>query len=328
MKVLVTGAAGHIGANLVRGLLHRGDSVQVLVHRRTAGFDGLNVTPIHGSVSDVSTLLTAMKGVDVVYHLAGAISLSMQDAPLLTRVNVEGTRNVGLACLESGVRRMIHFSTTHALSPEPFDAPITEENQLAEQANRPPYDRSKAAAERALLTLVDEGLDAVIVNPSGVIGGFDFEPSHMGQFLLDLYFRRLPGLVTGGYTWVGVRDVVAGALAAETKGRRGHRYILTSEWLAMPEIAAIAAEITGVKAPRFVSPRWLALCSVPFASAWGWMRGKPSRLSAMAIDTLYSNPDIRYDKAKQELGFEPRPVRDAIAESYAWFEGAGMLKTP
>src|SRR5205814_3329159 len=103
--------------------------------------------------------------------------------------------------------------------------PLDETRAHADHPRLPAYDRSKAAGEREVLAGVARGLDAVIVNPMGVLGPHDYRPSRMGEILLDMYHRRLPMIVRGGFNWVDVRDVVAGALAAEERGRRGERYL-------------------------------------------------------------------------------------------------------
>jgi dihydroflavonol-4-reductase len=197
MTVLVTGASGHLGINLTRALLAEGRRVRALVHNHSEGLDELDVEQVHGSTTDLDSLLKAMKGVEVVYHLAGIISVSGKDEPVLTEVNVKGTANVARACLETGVRRMVHTSSTHALEEQPWDTPVDEGRPLCDHPRHLPYDNSKGRGEKALQEAVEEGLDAVTVNPCGVLGPWDYAPSRMGQVLLDLAHRKMPALVNG-----------------------------------------------------------------------------------------------------------------------------------
>ncbi len=324
MTVLVTGANGHIGCNLVRTLVDRGRPVRALIHGNNDALEGLDIQRVDGDVSDLESVRAATRDVDVVFHLAAVISISGRNEPVLQTVNVGGPKNIAQACLENGVRRLVHFSSTHALNEFPREKPIDETNEPAGEDDLP-YDRSKAAGEREILAAVERGLDAVIVNPCGVIGPHDYAPSRMGQVLHDLYNKRLPGLVDGGYTWVDVRDVVDGALAAEARGRKGERYILASEWRSTVEIGQYAEAATGVKAPRFVTPMWLARASAPFAVGWARMTGTEAKFTGAALHALRSNPRISNQKAKDELGFDPRPVQQTVADTYAWFKEAGRL---
>ena len=276
MTVVVTGATGHIGANLLRSLCARGLRPRVLIHRHRRGLDGLAVDEVAGDVCDAAALVRAFAGADVVYHLAGLISLDDRDAARLRAVNVGGVRNVVAACLQSRVRRLVHFSSIHALSTLPRDAPVDEQRPLVTNEPVPPYDRSKADGEREIRAGLERGLDAVVVNPTGVIGPNDYAPSHMGELLLDLYQGRLPALVRGGFNWVDARDVADAAIAAAERGRSGERYLLAGEWATIGEIAAVVAAHDGRRPPRFVAPMWLARVGAPFAVAYARLaRARP-----------------------------------------------------
>jgi dihydroflavonol-4-reductase len=325
VTVFVTGSTGHIGANLVRALLAEGRQVRALIHNRREALEGLDIERVTGSTTDFEGVKKAMAGCDTVYHLAAIISISGRDEPVLTEVNIKGTGNVARAALENGVKRMVHFSSTHALSEFPDDAPIDENRPLAEGTDFLPYDRSKGGGEREIAKVVAQGLDAVTVNPCGVLGPFDFEPSRMGRVLLDLHNKRLPALIDGGYTWVDARDVVAGAMAAEAKGRSGERYILCNRWASVKEIGELAERATGVKSPRMQTPMWLAKCAAPFSQGWARITGTEAKFTLASLHALGSNPAISNQKAKDELGFSPRPLEETIAESYAWFKESGRI---
>lgn len=325
--VLVTGASGHLGANLTRALLAQGRDVRVLTHRTTAGLDGLDVTRTGGDVTDLDSLRRAVAGVKTVYHLAAVVSISGRENPTIGAVNVGGTRNVAAACLEQQVGRLIHFSSSHAFA-EPARNPTVDEDSALVEAGGLPYDRSKAAAEREVSAAVEQGLDAVILNPCAVLGPYDFAPSPMGQVLLDLYHRRLPGLVDGGYTWVDARDVARAAIAAEQRGRSGERYLLTGEWRSVAEIAAHAEAATGVPAPSLVTPMWLARAVAPAAAGWARLRGRPGRFTPASLHPLRSKARFNNARARRELGFAPRPAAESVADAYAWFEAQGRLAWP
>jgi dihydroflavonol-4-reductase len=321
----VTGASGHVGANLVRALLEAGRPVRAIVHDDTAGIDGLPVERIEGDVRDVASLKLAFAEVDVVFHLASKITIGTDDPVLVRAINIGGARNVVEACLDAKVRRLVHFSSIHALSSEPADQVIDETRPPATGSVLPLYDVTKSEGEREVSAGVARGLDAVILNPTAVLGPHDYAPSRMGAVLLDLYHRRLPALVQGGFNWVDVRDVVRGAMAAEQKGRRGERYLLSGEWRTVAELAMVVEQTTQVKAPPFVVPMWVARLGVPFASATRRFTGKRPLFTSDSLSALRRHRWISHEKATRELGYQPRPLTETIADTFAWFRQAGRL---
>ncbi len=320
MTVAVTGATGHVGANLVRALLAQGRSVRALDLQDGQALDGLDVELIEVDVRDPDVLRRAVDGAEVVYHLASHISLLMNEWPLLQSINVIGVRNVVDACLSCGVRRLVHFSSIHALTQEPLHVPIDESRPLVESRRYPPYDRSKAAGEREVCKGIERGLNAVIVNPTGILGPHDYGPSHFGEALLGLAHRRLPVLVAGGFDWVDVRDVVDGAIRAEERAPSGAKYILSGQWVSMRDVAAMVAEITGVPPPRFLCPMWLARVSAPLATGLARLRGKRPLYSGVSLSALRGNRNISHDRASRELDYHARPFRQTLVDTLRWFE--------
>lgn len=325
MTVVVTGANGHIGANLVRALIAEGRPTRCLVHVNRQAIAGLDTEIVQGDIRDQESLGRAFDGAEVVYHLAANISLSMDSWPLLEWVNVIGTRNVVEACLHSGVRRLIHFSSIHALVQEPMSAPVDESRPLVVSRRCPPYDRSKAAAEKEVQRGVERGLDAVIINPTAIIGPHDYQLSYFGEALLAMVQRKLPALVAGGFDWVDVRDVVAGAMRAEEQAPAGAKYLLSGHWVSLSGLAAMVAGITRVPSPRFVCPLWLARLGAPVVAALGHRNGKRPLYTSASIKALRSNRNISHDRASRELGYQPRPFRETLMDTLRWFQENGQL---
>jgi dihydroflavonol-4-reductase len=326
MKIAVTGANGHVGANLVRTLLGQGHQVRAVCHAHKQGIEDLGLEFVTADVRDAPSLEQAFAGVELVYHLAARINISPGDEDEVHAVNVLGVRNVVAACSKTRVRRLVHFSSIHAFAAAPHDQPIDEERPLNDGRNVPPYDRSKAAGEREVRAGIERGLDAVVVNPTAILGPFDFGPSRMGQVLLDLYHRRLPALVDGGFDWVDVRDVVAGAIAAAERGKRGEKFLLSGEHRPVRELAQMAEELTGRAAPRFVSPMWLARVGAPFATAAARVVGKEPLFTSRSLHALRNHQMVSHGKATRELGYKPRPLRETLQASYDWFREAGRLR--
>ena len=328
VEVVVTGAAGHVGGVLVRALLAQGRVVRALVHQDRRALEGLNIEIVKGDVCDPASLRRAFTGADVVYHTAARISLLTSDWPLVEAINITGTRNVVEACQECGVRRLIHLSSIHAFTKEPLDVPVDESRQLVESLHAPPYDRSKAAGERLVREAIERGLDAVILNPTAIIGPFDYCPSHMGQMLLALARGRMPALTPGGFDWVDVRDVAQTALRAEECAPAGARYLLSGHWVSARDLAAIVEKITGVPAPHLVSPMWLARLGAPFSTALAQLNGHRPLYTSVSLEALRSNHNISHARASRELGYQPRPFQDTLVDTLHWFQEAGQLTRP
>ncbi len=326
MNIAVTGATGHVGANMVRTLVAGGHHVRALIHDgNRRGLEGVGCQFVDGDLLDQPSLERAFGGCERVFHLAARISIVPGDEAAVHAVNVDGTGNVVAACEATRVGRLVHFSSIHALSPAPHDVAIDETRALTSSPRMPPYDRSKAAAERLVLAGIDRGLDAVIVNPTAILGPHDYGPSAMGRVLLDLYHRRLPALVDGGFDWVDVRDVVAGALAAADRAPRGARYLLSGARKTVRELAALVEDVTGVRPPRLVSPMWLARVGAPFATAVARVAGKQPLYTRHSLHALRNHQLVSHDKATRELGYAPRPLVETLTAAYDWFRAAGAL---
>ncbi|MFT3695640.1 MAG: NAD-dependent epimerase/dehydratase family protein [Kofleriaceae bacterium] len=319
MKFAVTGAAGHLGGAVVRALLERGDDVRVLVHRDRREIDGLAVEVVDGDIENVELVTRFVAGCDAVIHLAAVISLEARDEPVMQAVNVEGTRIVAEACAAAKVR-LVHASSIHAYSHrvEPID-----ETRGPAEPNAPAYDRSKAAAEAVLRAL---DLDYVIVNPTAIIGPFDWKPSPMGEVMLDLYHRRLAGLVRGGFDWVDVRDVARSVVAAVDRGTRGTNYLLPGAWCSLVELASKIEALTGKRRPRFVSPMWLARGAAPFAVGWARLRKTRPLFTPFSLLALRHHQQVDGSRARRDLGHDPRPLDDTLRDTFAWFAEHEMLQ--
>jgi len=325
MSVLVIGAAGHVGGNLVRSLLAAGRHVRAAVYRDERALEGLDLERVRLDVLDPASLVRALEGIEVVYHLAAVIAIAGESEGRVEEVNVRGPRNVATACLDAGVRRLVHFSSIHAFEQLPLDRPLDETRGPPVGRDAPTYDRTKAAGEREILAAVARGLDAVIVNPTSVLGPYDFKPSPMGDVLLRLGRGTIPALVPPGFDFVDVRDVVAGAFAAEERGRTGERYLLPGHYASFPALAALMQKASGRRPPRLVAPIWLARVGAPFLGAWCKVTGGRPLYTNESLSILSrSHADIRGDKAARELGFRARPLEETVRDTWDWFRAAGM----
>ncbi len=325
MLTVVTGASGHIGNNLVGALLAEGRKVRVLTHRGDTSLTGLAVEKVRGDICDLASLEAAFAGADVVYHLAAKVSIESSGWDELNIINCDGTRNVTDACRSQKVRRLVHFSSIDAIEQKPITILVNESSPPAAGKHHPPYDRSKAAGEAIVREAVGQGLDAVIINPTAVVGPFDFQPSHQGQMLLMMARGKMPALVDGGFDWVDVRDVVWGAVQTEKTAPRGAKYILGGHWASLADIAAIVEKCGGEKAPSFTCPLWMAAAAAPVMTAFEHAKGKRPLYTRASIIAVNSNKCISHEKAARELGYHPRPLDETIRDTLDWFAGCGKL---
>ncbi|MBN1857212.1 MAG: NAD-dependent epimerase/dehydratase family protein [Dehalococcoidia bacterium] len=328
MKCVVTGASGHVGANMVRALLHRGHDVRAVVHVDRTALAGLDLQMVEADVSDLASLRRAFDGGDVVYHLAGHISISGKNSRQLADVNVEGVRNVVRACLDSPVLRLVHFSSIHAFARCQSAALVSEDNLLVSDAMPSSYDSSKAEGELLVMDAVRQGLDAVVVVPTAVVGPHDFRPSHFGQVVIALARNRLPALVSGGFDWVDVRDVVDGAIVAAECAPSGRKYVLSGHWVSIPRVAAMVRGLSGARVPPPILPLPVARACCPLAEGACRVLGRPPLFTRYSVDSLAQFRHVSHERATSELGYQPRPFEDTLADTYRWFRANGYLGAP
>ncbi|MBN1160372.1 MAG: SDR family oxidoreductase [Dehalococcoidales bacterium] len=328
--VIVTGATGHIGNVLVRELLAGGMNVRVLVlpDDDTHPLEGLNVNIVQGDITDLESLKFAFKGVDIVFHLAGIITIMPSMATVLERVNVGGLRNVIAACRACNVRRLVYTSSIHAVAEPPQGTVIDESQPFSPEHVLGDYARSKA---RATLLLLDEvkkgGIDAVICCPTGVIGPGDFGISNIGQLIIDFASGYLKSYVSGAYDFVDVRDVARGLILAAEKGQSGRHYILSGAQVQVPELMKELARNIGYPAPTYRIPAVIARAAGVLASVYYRLIRRKPVFTAYSIDVLRSNSLVSSARACEELGFTSRPWQESIFDHVEWFRAEGMLPT-
>jgi dihydroflavonol-4-reductase len=317
--VLVTGASGHLGSNLVRQLLDKGYEVRCLVRKDTRGIDGLQCEMVIGDVTDSASLSKAVKGCDIVFHCAAAIGVEGKDTPMMMKINVEGTRNMLRAAEDEGVRRFIHFSSLHALCMRPTSDPLHEDRPLELDPKAHPYNHTKALAEQSVLEACERGLSATILSPTGILGPWDTKPSRMGEVLDDFARGAMPALLRTGFDWVDVRDVCNSSIAAIDHGRAGERYLLPGKWASFATIARAIHAADGHRPPRMTIPLWLAYVAVPFAAIASAITGNRARFSRGSLYMLRIQcRDIPGTKAAQELGHTCRDLTTTIQDALVW----------
>lgn len=324
--IIVTGATGHLGNVLVKRLVKEGYEVGIIVHSEPPK-EILGDTPykvFKGDITEYKTLIKPFTKAEAVFHLAAKISITSGEYEELFKVNVEGTVNVVRACKEAKVKRLVYVSSIHACQETPQGMPITE--QVPETVDHVigDYAKTKVLAYHKVMEGVRDGLDAVVVFPTAVIGPFDYKPSQVGQTVKNFLKSKSVQYTEGGFNFVDVRDVINGILLAYKNGIRGEGYLLGGYKFSIEELYNILQKISGVKVAIKKLPVKLAYYFSFFAEAFARLRKKEPLFTPYSVKTLNSNSLVSIEKARTKLGYNPRPFDETIKDVIAWFKGENV----
>ena len=323
---IITGANGHLGNTLIRILRKTEVEIRGLLLPTEHRKERENIHYFHGDVRDIDTLSSLFEGLSdaevIVIHTAGIIDIAGTVSSQMYAVNVEGTRNIVKLCQEYGVKRLVYVSSVHAI-PEKRWSVQREVHHFSPEEVVGGYAKTKAEATQLVLDAVSEGLDAVVVHPSGIIGPYDSSGNHLVQMITDYIRGKLPACVRGGYDLVDVRDVAAGCIAAAEKGRTGECYILSNRHYEIREVLGMVREYGGGRRLPTL-PIWMAKAAAPLL---GWIAKKRHRrplYTRYSLYTLHSNDKFSHEKASRELGYHPRDLVQTIQDTIRWERGRRM----
>ena len=328
MRAFVTGGTGFIGANLVLALNRRGIAVRVLLRTRSSqkALEGLSYETVEGDVLDVpERLARAMDGCDWVFHVAAVAGYWREKRERLYRVNVQGTRNVLQAAQEAGVRRLVFTSSLAALGiPGKKGELLDERHDFNISPQAFPYGHSKHLAEQEVREAVDQGLDAVIVNPSIVLGPRDVNQIS-GSIVVEAARGRLRFTVPGGANFVDVEDVAASHIAAAEMGRAGERYILGGHNLAYSEAIPIICEVVGSRPPIFKIPSWILPAAAVAVRGARALIGNAVPADENQVRIMDAFIFANTQKAVEALSLPRTPFRTTVQRTYNWYNQHGYL---
>ena len=325
---IITGATGLLGNALIRELLNKGRDVRALVRKSsdTACFADCEVEKVFGDVLDFESLKKAFSGAEHIYHLASEVSIMPGRHKKLREINITGTDNVIKACLDCKVKRLIYTSSIGAYK-ESKSGTIIDETLPFDPYNRMgEYNRSKAHASLAVLEAVRQhGLDAVIVCPTGIMGPYDFMVSNMGSMFIDYCTGKQKITIDGAFDFVDARDAAMGHILAAQKGVKGQSYILSGQRVTTGELMQMLKDLTGIPLPRHKLPVWAAYPVAIFTPIYYRITGHKPVFTIYSLRTLRSNSYISHKKATNQLGYNPRPVRQTIQESIEWLKKCNLF---
>ena len=335
--VFLTGAAGHVGANLVRRLLDDGVRVRVLLRPEdnNEALEGLEVERAYGDIRDLDATRQALAGCHGVYHCAALVSTIDGNSAHRRDVyetNVLGTRNVLRAAREMEAGRVVVTGSFSAVGYDLDDTsvPTKESMPFYPMERTMPYERSKAMVESECWYMAAAGQEVVVATCCAVLGGNDFFPSRVGRTLCDFANRKFHAYVDGGFEFVAADDIVQGHLLCMERGRSGQKYIFSTEYQTIGNLLDHFQEVSGVQRPRRQIPVGLMR---PFSEVASYALSRlypshPQRFTPGAIRLLQQCRHADTSKAKEELGFRPTSVRAAIKDAYAFHYQRNAITNP
>src|SRR3954465_8986478 len=316
-KTLVTGATGFVGLHVARALAGRGADLRLLVRKEsnTKPLKGVEYERSVGDVTDRKAVRKAMKGVERVFHIAGTTSMRSRARDRVFEVNVEGTRNVMEEALRAGVLKAVLTSSSSAVGAARKGETIDENQPFTVGRLGIAYINSKHEAELVSMRIAAKGLPVVIVNPSFVLGPDDPNPSGTSNALVRrLLLRRIPGYLDGAINVGDVRDVAKGHVLADERGEEGERYLLTGRNFTQQRLFADLSRIANVPPPPLRMRRRAALAGVEAMELVGLRL--PTSADEVRSGTQWFT--YRNDKAREQLGGEPRPHEETLEDTVAW----------
>lgn len=324
--IAITGATGHLGGVVARELHARGYAVKALARSDDLRcLDGIPVTWIKGDLHDHTALQSCASGCDALIHCAAIISIDGGQQGAVHRVNVEGTRQVMEAARSAGIRRVIHVSSIHAYEQKPVHQ-ILDETSARPSESRFAYDRSKLASQELALSYTQHGMEVLVVNPTSVMGPFDFKPSKLGRDIIEMATGKLPFVFTGGFDFCDVRDLAHAMVNGLDMGRSGETYLLGGRWHSLTELTEVLGEVIGKNIKPTSVPVLFAWAGLPFIRLQAMLtRTEPLYTNEALIAVTDGNRHISSAKAIAELGYTPRPLADTLKDTYHWFLQNGYL---
>ncbi len=331
-KILVTGATGHLGANLARRLLADGESVRVLVRagRDNGALDGLDVERVEGDLRQAEATAAAVRGCNYVYHCAALVSTIEGTAAHKREVydtNVLGTRHILQSAARHGAEKVVVSGSLSATGYAPEQS-SHEGMPFYPFERQLPYGFTKHLVEHECLRAHADGLNVVVATSCAIVGPHDYVPSRMGRVLIDFAHGRLRAYIPGGFEFVSGRDIAEGHVLAMRKGRSGQKYIISTQYMSVDDLMTEFHRITGRPRPRLrlPPPVMAGLAEIADKTWFRLFPNQPRRFTPAAVRLLRMRRRADHGKAAGELGYRPSSLTQALQEAYDDFVRRGLIK--
>lgn len=320
---IIIGAAGHLARTIIMKLNPEMDVIRGLVLPHEPQ-EFSQVDYFKGDITQPETLVPLFQGLEDcqvnVIHTAAIISISEEVSDTIYQVNVNGTKNVIKACQDFKVNRLIYVSSVHAM-PELPGLQVMREIAFFDPAKADgAYGKTKAEATQAVLDATKNGLPAIVVHPSGIIGPYDDGNNHTTELIQMYMAKKLPAAIAGGYDFVDVRDVADGILSAVYHGRIGETYLLTNRYIAIPDLVeCMRRAIPGRKKVPTI-PLGVVKLALPVVGLFSKLTGKRALFTKQSLSIMESNGHFSHEKATNELGYHPRPIQETVTDTIQYLQ--------
>ena len=333
VKYLVTGAAGFLGGTICRQLIERGEDVRAFV---LPGDPAMKYVPqeaeiVEGDLTDVASLeklFAVEEGTEtIVLHIASIVTVNPDYSSKVMEVNVDGTRNIIRLCLSHPeCKKLVYCSSTGAIPEAAMGKAIKEVRRFDPDEVVGCYSRSKAMASQAVLDAVHEnGLNACIVHPSGIMGPEDYAIGETTGTLIKIIKGEMPASIDGSVNLCDVRDLAAGTIATADKGKAGECYILANEPVSFRDFSRMVSDEAGCKKVGMFLPVWAASIMGGMMEKQAKKKGVKPMMTRFSVYNLARNNKFDSTKAVRELGYSTRSYRDTIHDEIQWLKETGKI---
>ena len=324
---IITGANGFLGNNIIRRLKQDNDNeirAFVLNGESIKSLENLKCKIYYGDVTkkeSLSSIFENTYGKQVfVIHCAAIVYIKSKYNTFVYNVNVNGTKNIVDKVLEINAK-LIYISSVHAIPERPKNELITETTNFNPDQVRGLYAKTKAeAAAYVMYAVKNKNLNACIIHPSGIIGPNDFGNSHLTELVKEVSNGKLLACVRGGYNFVDVRDVADGVISACKNGTKGECYILSNKYITIKELTDLICGLQGRKKIKIVLPISFAKIIAPVFEIYYNLKKQTPLFTKYSLYTLSSNSNFSNEKAKKELNFKNRSMKDTIKDTVEWLK--------
>jgi dihydroflavonol-4-reductase len=326
---VVTGASGLLGSNLTAELIAQGHTVTA-TRRPSTDTSSLADLPVKWVCADLGSaaeLRDVFASAEVVFHCAACVSTRRAITPAISAVNVDATRAVVEAAIAVGTPRVVHTSTANTIGPTPDGTPADEQTPWGwdKAGLAGAYPVTKRRGEILVQRACDK-LDAVIVNPTYLVGPRDARPSS-GRLIVEIANRRIPYWTPGYNNFADVSEVARGMIAAWSHGKRGERYILGGQELTYRDYIERVARVVGVNPPRRPLPYPVAWIGGKAGDLLEVFTDRETTVNSMSVGYAFTDRyRYRSNKAARELGYVMAPIEPAIRNAVTWFRARGMIR--
>lgn len=330
-KILITGGTGFLGVHLVRQLVDAGEkNLRVMASRVPEWMKDAGVEAVEGSVTNSDDVAEAVRGATAIFHIAGKVSRDNNDAAVMNKVHVQGTRLLCDAAKEAGVSTVVLASSSGTIA-------VSEDDQVHDETYPPPveiisrwaYYASKYYQERTALENFDgDGRRLVILNPTLLLGPED-ERLSSTKPVLDFLGRKIPYTPSGGLSFIDARDAAGAFISGLEKGRHQEKYLLGAANMTFKEFFARLERLSGVSAPSLKVPKKLAMAGSSLIDSVFRNWGKASPIEPKEVEQAEYFWYLDSSKAQEELGFSPRDPQETLQDTIKYlrenFLGDGVF---